>query len=84
MNKIDTNEDAGKGMAEITSKIEELRKKLKEQKALADEEEKKLQSIVDESRDALVSSLFSTFLYLYYIACHIHYLLSVLGKTPSS
>ncbi|XP_041979213.1 DNA repair protein RAD50 [Aricia agestis] len=49
----ETEEEAAKGVTEITNKIKELQDKLKEQKAAADEEEKKLQKIIDESRDTL-------------------------------
>lgn len=52
---IETNEDAEKGIADLTAKVQSLRQDLKEQKKSADAEEKKYQQIVDESRIALVS-----------------------------
>lgn len=55
MSKIETDEDAIKGMTAITDKINDLYDKLKEQKAAADRHERELQKQVDESRDALVS-----------------------------
>ncbi|XP_045773017.1 DNA repair protein RAD50 [Maniola jurtina] len=53
MGKIETDEDAIKGMTAITDKINDLYDKLKEQKAAADRHERELQKQVDESRDAL-------------------------------
>ncbi|XP_038209625.1 DNA repair protein RAD50 [Zerene cesonia] len=51
--KVETDEDADKGMNTITQKIKELQDNLKEQKGVADDEEKKFQHHVDQCRDAL-------------------------------
>ncbi|XP_072949132.1 DNA repair protein RAD50-like [Epargyreus clarus] len=52
MDKVE-NEDAAEAMSKITDKIKSLNAELKELKAQADAEEKKLQSIVDQSIVAL-------------------------------
>lgn len=43
------------GLNAIRDKIEELQKKLKEQKVFSDQREKELQKYIDECRDTLVS-----------------------------
>ncbi|KAG6456966.1 hypothetical protein O3G_MSEX010045 [Manduca sexta] len=52
INEVESNEDAEKALKTITAKVQELKKEFNEQKKLADEEEKKMQAFVDESRDA--------------------------------
>lgn len=51
--EVVTDEDAEKGVAKITEKLDALKKDLNEHKKVSDAEEKKLQLVVDESRDAL-------------------------------
>ncbi|XP_047503353.1 DNA repair protein RAD50 [Pieris napi] len=51
--KVETDEDAEKGREMITQRIKELQEALREQKGLADDEEKIYQNQVDQSRDAL-------------------------------
>ncbi|KAI5644326.1 AAA domain-containing protein [Phthorimaea operculella] len=50
---IESNEDAEKGIADLTEKVKSLKNELKELKASADAEEKTYQQSVDESRDAV-------------------------------
>lgn len=54
MADIETNEAAVEGVKSILDKIKALQAELKEQRATADAEEKKLQAAVDECRDAFV------------------------------
>ncbi|XP_049873545.1 DNA repair protein RAD50 [Pectinophora gossypiella] len=49
---IDTNEEAEKGISDLTDKVKSLKAELKEMKQAADAEEKKYQQVVNETRDA--------------------------------
>lgn len=54
---VETNEEAEQGMNKLTQKIKSLKQELNELKSESDKAEKQKQSLVDESRVALVSNL---------------------------
>ena len=54
---VETNEEAEQGMNKVTQKIKSRKQELTELKSEADKAEKQKQSLVDESRVALVSIL---------------------------
>lgn len=53
---MSTDEEFEKAYDIVTRKMNAVKHELNEQKAEADAEERKMQALVDESRDALVST----------------------------
>lgn len=60
LTEVKNNEEAEQAFQKVQEKIDQLKKELADQKAEADAEEKKMQALVDESRDALVCCSFTT------------------------
>lgn len=56
LTEVSTDEEFEKAYDIVTRKMNAVKHELNEQKAEADAEERKMQALVDESRDALVST----------------------------